>query len=62
MTMMEAYVEIYKVFITYNQMENYNWLWNYKNKWNVQQYCKGTWIINENDMLLSEGTVADLFF
>lgn len=60
--MMDTYVEVGKVFITQDQMENYNWLWNSKNKWNVHWLRKGTWIINEDDMLLSEGTVADFFF
>lgn len=60
--MMDTYVEVGKVFITQDQMEKYNLLWNSKNKWNVHWLRKGTWIINEDDMLLSEGTVADFFF
>lgn len=62
MTKMEAYVEICKVFVTHDQMENRNWLWNYENRWNVHWHCKRIWIINENDMLLSEGIMTDFFF
>lgn len=60
--MKDPYVEVCKVLITQDQMENYKWLWNSKNKWNVHWLHTGTWIINEDDMLLSEGIVADFFF
>lgn len=40
----------------------YNWLWDCKNKWNGFWYCKGIWIINDDDVLLYEGNVVDLFF
>lgn len=59
MTITKAYMEILKVFITHNQTGNYNWLLSYKNKSNVHWHCKGTWIINKNDMLLSERIVDD---